>query len=410
MAAPQAAVQAPPAHALGPGKSDGDAPATGFEQALFAAGFTDLASSPTPLLPGNSISTSFYRNGKNAKQQPSKEPSKDGHKSAVMVPVMSSLQATLAPPLRIQAFSRETENHEQSGSSQSSSATSSKDITIPVETPASALNTMSEPHAESGKAEPARAGNADAMRETPAPAVPQNPPPAPSGDLAFAARVQPVAAATAEPSPAPRPIQHDVTAPEQAKKAAEKDAAEATAVQPVTAGADASLLSSGQQGQLGQYTNAETAPSMPAAAASPAAPAPPLKPVEMKVPETQVKAAAGPLKDISVQVSQPGDQKVEVRVVQQSGELRVAVRTGDSDLAHGMQQGLSDLVGRLQDNGFRAEAWRPGGIYRAVRRSFRNPQQPQRLTERRFAIVFGQFASAERRAAAESSAAAWLGG
>jgi hypothetical protein len=152
-------------------------------------------------------------------------------------------------------------------------------------------------------------------------------------------------------------MQHDVTAAEQAKKAAEKESAEATVVQPVAAGAEASLLSSGQHGQ---YANPEPASPSPAAASSAAAPAP-LKPVEMKVPETQVKAAAGPLKDISVQVSQPGDQKVEVRVVQQSGELRVAVRTGDSDLAHGMQQGLSDLVGRLQDNGFRAEAWRPGG-------------------------------------------------
>ena len=78
-------------------------------------------------------------------------------------------------------------------------------------------------------------------------------------------------------------------------------------------------------------------------------------------PKSQPKPATVPLKDISLQVAQPGAQKVEVRVVQQSGELRVAVRTGDSDLAHGLQQGLSDLVGRLQENGFRAEAWRPGG-------------------------------------------------
>jgi hypothetical protein len=83
--------------------------------------------------------------------------------------------------------------------------------------------------------------------------------------------------------------------------------------------------------------------------------------VEAKwAPEVQPKSAAVPLKDISLQVAQPGAQKVEVRVVQQSGELRVAVRTGDSDLAHGLQQGLSDLVGRLQEDGFRAEAWRPG--------------------------------------------------
>jgi hypothetical protein len=77
--------------------------------------------------------------------------------------------------------------------------------------------------------------------------------------------------------------------------------------------------------------------------------------------EARPKAASAPLKDISIQVAQPGTQKVEVRVVQQSGELRVAVRTGDSDLAHGLQQNLSDLVGRLQETGFRAEGWRPGG-------------------------------------------------
>jgi len=52
-------------------------------------------------------------------------------------------------------------------------------------------------------------------------------------------------------------------------------------------------------------------------------------------------------------------QKVEVRLVQQAGELRVAVRTADPDLAHGLREGLPDLVGRLQENGTRAEAWRP---------------------------------------------------
>jgi len=83
--------------------------------------------------------------------------------------------------------------------------------------------------------------------------------------------------------------------------------------------------------------------------------------VEAKVLETPPKPAAVPLKDISLQVAQSGNQGVEVRLTQQSGELRVAVRTADSELAHGLQQGLSDLVGRLQENGSRAEAWRPGG-------------------------------------------------
>jgi hypothetical protein len=67
------------------------------------------------------------------------------------------------------------------------------------------------------------------------------------------------------------------------------------------------------------------------------------------------------LQDISLQVGQAGAPKVEIHLVQHSGELQVAVRTGDADLSHGLQQGLPDLVGRLQENGFRAEAWRPGG-------------------------------------------------
>ena len=76
--------------------------------------------------------------------------------------------------------------------------------------------------------------------------------------------------------------------------------------------------------------------------------------------ETPPKATA-PLKDISLQVTQPGAEKVDVRVTQQAGEVRVAVRTGDVDLAHGLRQGLSDLAGRLEENGYRAETWRPSG-------------------------------------------------
>ena len=71
----------------------------------------------------------------------------------------------------------------------------------------------------------------------------------------------------------------------------------------------------------------------------------------------QPKTAA--LKDISIQVSATGAETVQLRLVQQSGELHVAVRTGDVEMAHGLQQGLPDLVSKLQDNGYRAESWRP---------------------------------------------------
>jgi len=75
--------------------------------------------------------------------------------------------------------------------------------------------------------------------------------------------------------------------------------------------------------------------------------------------ESSTKPAAAPLKDISMQVTQSGEEKVEIRVVQQSGEVHVAVRTGDADLTHGLRQGLTELVGKLEDNGYRADTWRP---------------------------------------------------
>ncbi|HUP03972.1 MAG TPA: hypothetical protein VMU19_08285 [Bryobacteraceae bacterium] len=72
-------------------------------------------------------------------------------------------------------------------------------------------------------------------------------------------------------------------------------------------------------------------------------------------------SASSALKDLTLQVGQAGAQKVEVRLTQRSGELHVAVRTGDSDLARGLQQDLPDLVSRLKTAGLRADAWQPGG-------------------------------------------------
>ena len=69
--------------------------------------------------------------------------------------------------------------------------------------------------------------------------------------------------------------------------------------------------------------------------------------------------APQPLNNILLQVSQSANEKVLVSLVQQSGELRLAVRTDNSELAQGLQQGLPDLVGKLQGNGYRADAWHP---------------------------------------------------
>ena len=168
-------------------------------------------------------------------------------------------------------------------------------------------------------------------------------PAAPPEDLTFAARVQP---AVAQPKPAAAEAPTSIPS---AKKVIESDVKDAPAQPDTTAAAVKAVAAFESNGRLSQPPpDAPSTPSKPVEAAVPAAPAPP-KP-----------AAAQPLKDLSLEMSQPGSQKVEVRLVQQAGELHVAVRTGDSDLAHGLRQNLPELVGHLEDNGFHTDSWRPG--------------------------------------------------
>lgn len=329
----------------------------GFAQALAVAGFAGPAPTlPAWLTPAAQLVTSQPRGGRNAKPQAKQE-----EQPQITAAVTLPSQAPTVLPIVIQPFSRETGNRGQSP----------KTAASPAETPApvTAASPAAEGSAQTGQRPAPRGADAPGISPAPNPPNPQTAPSAAAGDLAVAARVQPAAEtpapapsadpavaarvqpATETPQPA-RPAQHEPAAGPAAdsKKAIESAADGAAAVPPVAGSSGA---------QLASYGQGFAQPQGPAAqAAAPAAPAPPAAP--QAIPEPQPKAASTPLKDISIQVAQPGTQKVEVRVVQQSGELRVAVRTGDSDLAHGLQQNLSDLVGRLQETGFRAEGWRPG--------------------------------------------------
>jgi len=164
----------------------------------------------------------------------------------------------------------------------------------------------------------------------------------PAEDLTFAARVQPADLPQKAASAAPATI-----VPATAKKVIESDVQDAPPAADVTAVARA-IAAFEPNGRL--------------APPPPEAPSTPSKPVGAAVPvaSTPIKPPAQPLKDLSLEMAQPGAQKVEVRLFQQSGELRVAVRTGDSELAHGLRQSLPELVGRLEENGFHTETWRPG--------------------------------------------------
>lgn len=294
--------------------NDGNTGSTGFIQLLIMAGVGEpVPSLPAPFRDGAQISTSPQRSAKDARPL-----LKERDNRAMAAAVMTPLPADPALPLWLQLFSRQAGQQEQPAKTGQAAVAQSTDI-----------------------------GSVRASR----PVAPEGPPLTPDGELAFAARVQPAAAASAAPQAASRTLKPEIAAPAQAlsKRTAESEAADATLVQPVKAGGGASLAA------YGQFSSNSDAP-------SPARPSATSAPLEVKpVLQAQPKSATVPMKDISLQLTQNGAQKVEVRLVQQSGELRVAVRTGDSDLAHNLQQGLSDLVGRLQETGLRAEAWRPGG-------------------------------------------------
>ena len=81
--------------------------------------------------------------------------------------------------------------------------------------------------------------------------------------------------------------------------------------------------------------------------------------------DPQIKPSE-PLKQLSIQVGDARQERVELRVVEQAGQLQVAVRAASPELTQGLRQGLSDLVGRLDQSGFHAEAWRPGATAGAV--------------------------------------------
>ena len=65
--------------------------------------------------------------------------------------------------------------------------------------------------------------------------------------------------------------------------------------------------------------------------------------------------------NISLRLSNAEQGSVQVRLSERAGELHVSVRTPDTGLTRGLRDGLPELMGRLQVNGYRAETWQPGG-------------------------------------------------
>jgi hypothetical protein len=66
-----------------------------------------------------------------------------------------------------------------------------------------------------------------------------------------------------------------------------------------------------------------------------------------------------PMKEISLQISSDGEQKVDVRLVERGGEVLVSVRTPDTALGHEMRQELGSLTGKLAQSGYATEQFTP---------------------------------------------------
>jgi hypothetical protein len=112
-----------------------------------------------------------------------------------------------------------------------------------------------------------------------------------------------------------------------------------------------------------------------------AAPQPPQAPMALPEVETASAVPAQPIREISLRLAGAASAQVDVQVTERAGRVQVAVRTADPDLATSLQNNLGDLMGRLEEKGFRTEAWTPataqhsGGAVRETSTSAKSQSQ-----------------------------------
>lgn len=227
--------------------------------------------------------------------------------------------------------------------------------------------------------------------------VTQTSPPPVSGDLAFALKLD----SPGTPDAKDAADAKDVT---QANHEPAPNGAAATIERDARTSADATAPVKSPQHADQEENNAQSAPRDPMAARIAAFQPPPEKNVSAPAeptatqPHTETSKAleasatqtpslepaskpAGPLKELSIQVGQAQQDKVELHVVEHSGELQVAVRAANPDVAQGLRQGLPDLVDRLEQSGFHADSWRPGTSVSAVQGPADTRQRPMQFQQ-----------------------------
>lgn len=129
------------------------------------------------------------------------------------------------------------------------------------------------------------------------------------------------------------------------------------------------------------HTETYGGPVPPEAGSSPAAAASPRSglPEVTVAPEQSTPAAASrePVREIAVRLSGE-NENVEIRMAEQSGEIRLSVHAADAELRQALQDNLPELVQGLEERGFAAEAWRAGeGSLRSDTGEHGGGEQPQ---------------------------------
>ncbi len=224
------------------------------------------------------------------------------------------------------------------------------------------------------------------VEETPAPTPRIEPavstaPIAPSGEIAFAARITPEGNAPAAPTPSP--VQD--TAPSKARvQAAPSEASEPTSTkssavnekpaEPVSK-IEAPLSPTPQAGQN------HSAP--PEKGETPSVNPSPTARMEQVI-EPPPAAAPGSSHDITVRVPDATERGTDVRFVERGGEIHVSVRTGDNELAQTLRGGLNDFVSKLEHSGMHTEVWQPGSDAQNPQNDPRQQQGDSRGDQRGF--------------------------
>lgn len=92
----------------------------------------------------------------------------------------------------------------------------------------------------------------------------------------------------------------------------------------------------------------------------PSEPAP--EPARVEIATAEEKPATAPARtahEISLRLPDAQGKSVEVRMVEQGGEVRVAVRTPDHELAQSLRENMGNLTRALESRGYQSETWQP---------------------------------------------------